>query len=708
MAVPEPIQAEVPTAPSAPPSSGPPPSAAVAPAERPAALSQPLSIARMVRALPHCWFTAFLLAMLAATAAGAALWRVVPVHHTAEALLEITRKPDLTDDTAAARFRATQAQLLQSPAVLGPALKDEEVAHLASRHGGSDRLAWITGQVTVDTSRAGLLVVRVRGTGAEEPVVVLHAVVRAYLREVQERNRAEVERLQSAVARAEKAVHDQTALLAQVDDPRRAALEKDLQTARSELQKARIDLTVLQGRASEIGCLAAPDAALQEALRQDNQGRELLESQARIEAKVRRFKAVSALGDKDPNLPPLLKELRGISEKVSRRREELRPVVEAQVRSQARGELALACAAIQKRIEAQEQLLGSLAGQLERLGGPQSPAQLQALRDEVASARETSRRASDDLQRVQQQQTAGPAVRWQGESETVRAMDIALRTGAATGGAALAFVGGLLLVGWGEASRLRVGSASDVAHGLGVPVIGQVPTVSSRALAARSVPEGRRAAAEYAHWIEAIDALRTVVLRGAAERPRLVLVTSAAAGEGKSTLAAQLAASLSRAWRKTLLIDGDLRHPTLHQRLGAPLEPGLCEALRGENEVEEIIQPTPEGRLSLLSAGHWDDHAGQALAQEGVGELFARLKDQYDVLVVDAPPVLPVADALVLSQYADAIVLAVKCGTSRLPTVHAARQRLGTVAAPLLGAVVIGPDWDLVDPENPYPVRKQR
>jgi Mrp family chromosome partitioning ATPase len=96
-----------------------------------------------------------------------------------------------------------------------------------------------------------------------------------------------------------------------------------------------------------------------------------------------------------------------------------------------------------------------------------------------------------------------------------------------------------------------------------------------------------------------------------------------------------------------------------------------------------------------MPAGQRDAHAVAALAQAGTEALFGQLKLQYEFLVLDVSPVLPVADAQVLSQYADGLLLAVRCGTSRMPAVFAASKRLIALKTPLMGAVVLGSDREL-------------
>jgi Mrp family chromosome partitioning ATPase len=103
-----------------------------------------------------------------------------------------------------------------------------------------------------------------------------------------------------------------------------------------------------------------------------------------------------------------------------------------------------------------------------------------------------------------------------------------------------------------------------------------------------------------------------------------------------------------------------------------------------------VIQATAISRLCLLPAGNWDEHAVQALAQDQVRSLFQTLKEQYDFIIVDSCPVLPVADSLLLSQHTDGVLFSVMRDVSRLPAVWAAQQRLQNLGVRTLGAVVIG------------------
>jgi capsular exopolysaccharide synthesis family protein len=260
-----------------------------------------------------------------------------------------------------------------------------------------------------------------------------------------------------------------------------------------------------------------------------------------------------------------------------------------------------------------------------------------------------------------------------------------------------------MALAWSEYRQRRVRTAVEVASGLGIPVVGAVPDMPH--LERHLVGPDGETDLEGHPVLESIDALRTVLLRGpAAQTPRLVLVTSATSGEGKTTLAAHLAGSLARAGRKTLLIDGDLRNPTAHQLFELPQQPGFSEALLDEVELTEAVRPTPLEGLSFLAAGQWDREVMQALARGGVEGLFDKLRQEFDFLVIDSHPVLAATDALLLGQQADAVILSVLREVSQMPRVYAAARRLQALGIRVLGAVVNGADPEEALP-GPSPAR---
>jgi Mrp family chromosome partitioning ATPase len=126
----------------------------------------------------------------------------------------------------------------------------------------------------------------------------------------------------------------------------------------------------------------------------------------------------------------------------------------------------------------------------------------------------------------------------------------------------------------------------------------------------------------------------------------------------------------------------------MHLLFALDLAPGLAEVIRGEATLAQAIRGTPVPNLSLLPAGQNDDAVLQALARDGGGGLLKALRQDYDFILVDTSPVLPVPDGLMIAQQADGVLFSLMERVSRLPLVKAACHRLTMVGAPILGAVV--------------------
>jgi capsular exopolysaccharide synthesis family protein len=194
---------------------------------------------------------------------------------------------------------------------------------------------------------------------------------------------------------------------------------------------------------------------------------------------------------------------------------------------------------------------------------------------------------------------------------------------------------------------------------------------------------------------ERIDGTRTALIHSTANQPpRVVMVTSADPHEGKTTTSSQLAASLARAGRRTLLIDADIRNPGLHRVFDMPLEPGLSELLRGDAERDAVVHPTRTANLWLLPAGRCDLRSVQSLSTSYLGTSIAALCVQFDYVVIDSGPVLKVADSLLVGQHVDTAILSVLKDSSKVPNVYEACERLRSVGINVMGAVINGVNDD--------------
>ncbi len=178
------------------------------------------------------------------------------------------------------------------------------------------------------------------------------------------------------------------------------------------------------------------------------------------------------------------------------------------------------------------------------------------------------------------------------------------------------------------------------------------------------------------------------------ESLRVLLVTSAVGGEGKTSLSGHMATSLARSGQRTLLVDCDLRRPMVHQIYDQPPGPGFCELIRGESTVNDVIRPTSVNNLWVITAGEYDEHALSVLARPESRRLFDRLLEQFDFIVVDSAPVLPVADTLLLGQHVDGALFSILRDVSQIPKIQAARERMTALGVPILGAVLSGTNVD--------------
>jgi capsular exopolysaccharide synthesis family protein len=258
-------------------------------------------------------------------------------------------------------------------------------------------------------------------------------------------------------------------------------------------------------------------------------------------------------------------------------------------------------------------------------------------------------------------------------------------------------------VAWLEFRARRIQSTEEVVLGLGMRVVGAVPTLPPQS---RFRFIGVEDAVDLTghNLVESIDGIRTMLLRNAAmEGTRVIMVTSAVSGEGKTTLASNLALSLARAGRRTLLVDCDLRRPSAHQLFEQTLQPGFSETLLREVDLADAIRPTTtDDNLRLLPAGQWDRQVIQELAKEGMEPLFDRLKEEFDFVVIDSHPVLPATDSLLIGQYVDAVIVSLMRDVSQAPRVYAACQRLATLGIRVFGAVVNGMPSEVYDNHYHY------
>lgn len=188
-------------------------------------------------------------------------------------------------------------------------------------------------------------------------------------------------------------------------------------------------------------------------------------------------------------------------------------------------------------------------------------------------------------------------------------------------------------------------------------------------------------------FAESFRALRTSLLLSSAGHPPVtILLTSATPSEGKTTISTNLACVLAQRDVRVLLIDADLRRPTVHHRFGLNGRIGLTTVLTGASSVEDAIQHVPEvPNLDILASGPVPPFPTEMLGSPTMNELLEKLKSNYTHIVIDSPPLLSVTDGVVLARESDAVVLIVRHGKSSRHVVRRARDLLLRAGAPLTG-----------------------
>ncbi len=195
-------------------------------------------------------------------------------------------------------------------------------------------------------------------------------------------------------------------------------------------------------------------------------------------------------------------------------------------------------------------------------------------------------------------------------------------------------------------------------------------------------------AAESTAEAEAYRYLRTTIFLDPITFPRTLLVTSAMPGEGKSTIVANLALALAQAKRNVIVVDTDLRLPTIHRLFNLSTDIGLSSVLRQECTLNDALQQTQTPNVRVITCGPRPNHPGVLLDSPQFTSLIDQLRQEADFILFDSPATLAVSDAAVIAPMVDGVLLVVGQAHAMQETVRAARNHLSAVGANLVGLVV--------------------
>ncbi|MDL9948869.1 polysaccharide biosynthesis tyrosine autokinase [Gordonia sp. ABSL11-1] len=248
-----------------------------------------------------------------------------------------------------------------------------------------------------------------------------------------------------------------------------------------------------------------------------------------------------------------------------------------------------------------------------------------------------------------------------------------------------AFIGCLLALLWRRLDS-KIRDVESVELMTAKPALGVVPD--------DTLLEGRRTLDFSFGASEASEGyrrLRTNLSFASIDRPaKRILVTSPSQGEGKTTTSLNLAASIAESGKRVVLVDADLRKPTVASALGVNPAIGLTNLLADGGDFHEYVQGTGVTGLDVLASGPLPPNPSELLGSQRASSAFDQLATAYEYVIVDSPPVLPVTDAVVLVQWMDGVILVVRAGSTRRHELSGAVNHLMSSSCTLLGSVVNG------------------
>ncbi len=695
------------------------------PAYAPEEPAEPYSpgLAAFFHAFRRRWWIAVPVGLLCAGLAAPAVWITHVPQYTATAVLRIAAAQDRilfdTADTAGqdfALYKNTQAQMLASDFVLIAALRRPEVAELPVLREEEDTVRWLGRELSVSFPGDGeIMEVRMTGEDPDALAALVNAVVTAYMEEVVhvERNqrRARLEELNEVHADKENELRQKLNALRQLaeqlgtGDSGTLALQQQYalqQFSQYRQELLRVDferrrlITQLRVKQTQLEqfdeeTIEVSEFELDDFLAQDQAMGELLMRQDLLERMLVHLEETVRPHLLESYAENYENELQVVVERIAQRREQLRE----QLKYRKHNALAAEVADLQTEIAIKEDERKHLAADVETMGKQVqqfggSSVDIDILTREIGSLEGVISPIAAERERLRVELRAGERITILQDAQPPRSPNQARRVQqAGLAGMAGFFLPALALVFW-DVRKKRVNTADDVALGLGMSVLGTVPTVPVRAM-----QHGRKLSRRHRHWRtmlnEAIDNVIVHLLRQSRNGPmQVLLVTSAGSGEGKTTLATHMAMSLARSGRRTLLVDCDLRRPALHRMFQVEQEPGVAELLLCEARLDEVLHETAVEGLDLVTAGGWLDEALEVLSSGAVEVWFEKLRADYDFIVVDGSPVLPVSDARLIAQHADAVVMSVLRDVSQSPKVQAAARILTSLGVKALSSVVTG------------------
>ncbi len=697
-----------------------------------AALAQPTTTAGSnimvyLHAIRRHWLMAAGIGLLCAAIVGPAVWISIGAQYTATQLLKVAMldKPIVsqpyggTDQAGFEIYKATQAGAFQNRFLILAALRNPQVARLPSireRENG-DPVGWLINRISVAfPGRAEWMEVSVTRPDPQEAKTLVTAVVEKYMTDVVNaelnQKRTRLSQLEDSYISLDKRARDKREELKNTAEQLGASDTETLNTkqklALEELSSLRQQLINIEMEMRGAGTNLAAQKALLESTSKIDPNDAEVEMMVQSDPFARDLsmqimwrnvdqsyqKKNVAPGAASRYLDRYSQELNDMQEQYNRVREKMAVLVHKRRQAEIQKEITKYQTAVDVMTSHAQKLqkdVDQKYHEAEKFG--LSSVQLDMLRGEIKNLDMTMSTIARERDELRVEVRAPARVQWiKDDSIPETPSNGTTRMGLTF----LAVLAGLCcpagIIAFWDSRAQRINSCSDVSQGLRLSVIGSVPLIPSRVIRSLGSPS-KRNQSWHIRLTESVDGITARVLRKAeTELCRVIMVSSASGGEGKTTLATQLALSLARAGRRTVLVDFDLRRPAFDEVFGLPLEPGVCEALRQQDDVSACVHEISTNNMAVITAGRWDRSALASLSNGAAASLFKKLREEFDFVIVDTSPILPVADARFVSQHVDSVVLSVFRDISQAPKIQAACEILSAFGVQTIEAVVTGPN----------------
>lgn len=263
-----------------------------------------------------------------------------------------------------------------------------------------------------------------------------------------------------------------------------------------------------------------------------------------------------------------------------------------------------------------------------------------------------------------------------------------------TGGVLLGLLTGCGLAYLAEVSDKSFRTPEEIRRRLGLPVVGHIPYIpATHAVARGGTPQLDPVLCAYhkpkSIQAESYRAVRTA-LYFSTQGHQVIQVTSPDMGDGKSTLVGNLALSIAQSGKRVVLVDADFRRPRLHKLFGLSAQVGLASVIAGKTDLDNAVKQTGVPNLSLLPCGPIPPNPAELLTSPRFKELLDQIREQYDYVLIDSPPLLAVTDPCVVAPRVDGVLLTIRVSRNGRPHAERAKEILATLGVKVIGVVVNG------------------